>query len=222
MRSLGVATRAGDRARPIVAAWAGWAQRGPERRRRFIGHVSPPGHPVRWASQEQNGRGGFVRRLRGVDLESGVAARRFGAAMLRSRCSFLGQRCCPVVDRASRASTWGTSSARACAPWRGCLLWVCRTGFLPVEAPSAGSLVRQAHRSHLQRLADRLTRAWSRADHLAAALIFVAGHSKDQEQKCLTLAKREGRCRSLRIFITLSGPSPLLRVRSQPAQVGLC
>lgn len=69
------------------------------------------------------------------------------------------------------------------------------------------------------RLAERLVRAES----TLPPLIFVAGDSPSQEQKCLTLAKRlKSVPISLKIFITESRPSPLMRVRSAPAQLASC
>ena len=58
------------------------------------------------------------------------------------------------------------------------------------------------------------------ADSTLPPLIFVPGHNPSHEQKCLTLAKRlmSGPI-SERIFITAARPSPLMRVRSTPAQL---
>ncbi len=54
-------------------------------------------------------------------------------------------------------------------------------------------------------------------------LILVAGHNPSQEQQCLTLTKW---ARSLpispKIFMTVSSPNPLMRVRSAPAQLASC
>ena len=57
-------------------------------------------------------------------------------------------------------------------------------------------------------------------DSTLPPLIFVLGQSPSQEQKCLTLAKRltSGPI-SVSSFITAVTPSPLMRVRSTPAQL---
>jgi hypothetical protein len=66
------------------------------------------------------------------------------------------------------------------------------------------------------RLAERLVAA----DSTLPPLILVPGHRPNQEQKCLTLAKR---LRSVPIsdssFITMLTPRPSIRVRSTPAQL---
>lgn len=62
-----------------------------------------------------------------------------------------------------------------------------------------------------------------RADSTLPPLILLAGHRPSQEQKCLTLAKRlRSVLISLKIFITEPRTSPLMRVRSAPAQLASC
>jgi len=66
------------------------------------------------------------------------------------------------------------------------------------------------------RLAERLVPE----DSTLPPLILVPGHSPSHEQKCLTVAKRltSGPI-SVSSFITTVTPSPLIRVRSTPAQL---
>jgi hypothetical protein len=69
------------------------------------------------------------------------------------------------------------------------------------------------------RLAERLVPA----DSTLPPLILVPGHKPSQEQKCLTVAKRlrSGRSRSGSSSPIVT-PSPLMRVRSTPAQLASC
>jgi hypothetical protein len=92
-----------------------------------------------------------------------------------------------------------------------------------VKRPERRVAVRQTHGGHLQRLANPVGRALGACRQNLAAADLGRRAQPSQEQKCLTLAKRERSVPiSLRIFMTVSSPSPLMRVRSAPAQLASC
>jgi hypothetical protein len=127
-----------------------------------------------------------------------------------------------LIDEGLAAGQHEVHHPRQLVGWWRCWRAACPCGRTagdrthPAQSRCAHRLIAAIFSAWRTRLAERLV---LRRQHLAAADLRARAQPS-QEQKCLTVAKRlRSGPISLSIFITDRHPSPLMRVRSTPAQL---